>query len=55
MAVHRVAGFVREREQIVQHGRLVVHHDVRIGFKTAAAKGAALLALIGIAIAPTTV
>jgi len=50
--VHRMAGLVREREDVVQHGRLVVHQNVRVAVVAAGAERAALLAGVGIAVAP---
>ena len=52
VAVHRVAGFVGQREDVVQHVGLVVHEDVRPAVVRAGAECAAALALVGIAIAP---
>ncbi len=53
--VHGMAGFVRQREHVVEHLRLVVHQDVRVGIVRAAAERAALLAQIGIPITPAAV
>ena len=44
--VHRVPGFVGQREDVVQHFGLVVHQDVRIAIVRTAAERAALLPLV---------
>jgi hypothetical protein len=54
VAVHRVPGLVGQRENIVEHIRLVIHQDVRIAIVSAAAKRSALLPLVGISIAPSS-
>ncbi len=47
-----MAGFVREREDMVEHVALVVHEDERIAIIRTGAERAALLAAILVAIAP---
>src|SRR5262245_496984 len=46
---------MRQREYMIEHFRLVIHHDVWITTERTGRKRAALLALVGIAIAPAIV
>ena len=52
VAVHRVAGLVGQRENVVEHVGLVVHQDVRVAVVRAGTERPALLAAILVAIAP---
>ena len=54
MRVHRVTGFVSQRENIIQNFRFVVHHDVRVTIVSTVAERTTLLARVRIAIAPAS-
>ena len=55
VAVHRVAGLVGQREDVIEHVGLIVHQDVRLAVVRAGGECAALLALVRIAVAPAVV
>ena len=52
--MHRVTGFVSQREHVVENRWFVIHHDIRRAVVRAVTERARLLALIRIAITPTT-
>ena len=49
-----MSSLMGQREYIVENARFIVHHDVRITVVGAITERTTLLALIGVAIAPST-